>query len=184
MISRRRGAAAIGLRFQRDRSFGRGCRCTGGETEGGEIVRVITLKTKPAMHNPRSMIHDLASTAHDSRSAPRSPIRNLPRSINDPRITARRPGTSEFTARSLRHAGIPNITILAPAVPPGSPEFTPDRRGVARMPGIQPDPKPKSPSTSAFDQISMQPLPNSLNTPGFGPLTPKSSRRRCTILDP
>ena len=132
----------------------------------------------PAMHNPRSMIHDLRSTAHDSRSAPRSPIRNLPRSIDDPRITARRPGTSEFTARSLRHAGIPNITILAPAVPPGSPEFTPDRRGVARMPGIQPDPKPKSPSTSAVDQISMQPLPNSLNTPGFGPLTPKSSRRR------
>ena len=41
MIRRGRGAAAIGLRFQRDRAFGRGCRCTGGETEGGEIVTVI-----------------------------------------------------------------------------------------------------------------------------------------------
>ena len=52
----------------------------------------------PAMHNPRSMIHDSRPRAHDLRSAPRSPIRNLPRSINDPRITARCPGTSEFTS--------------------------------------------------------------------------------------
>ena len=34
------GFRAIGLRFQRDRAFGRGCRCTGGENEGGEIVRM------------------------------------------------------------------------------------------------------------------------------------------------
>ena len=35
-----------------------------------------------AMHNPRSMIHDLASTPHDSRSAPQSPICNLRCSVN------------------------------------------------------------------------------------------------------
>ena len=130
---------------------------------------------------------DAQSSIHDPRfktQGPRFAIRTTipyPQSTTlDQRSPNHRtaPGTSEFTARSLRHAGIPNITILAPAVPPGSPEFTPDRRGVTRMPGIQPDPKPKSPSTSAFDRISMQPLPNSLNTPGFGPLTPKSSRRR------
>ena len=123
-----------------------------------------------AMHNPRSMIHDLASTAHDSRSAPRSPICNLRCSINDPRITAQGPGTSELQS-------------LLPSRPL-SPEFTSDCRGAAGMPGIQPDLKPKSSSNSVFDQSTMQPLPYFLNTPGFGPLTPKSSRRRCTILDP
>ena len=82
----------------------------------------------PAMHNPRSMIHDLAPTAHDSRSAPRSPICNLRCSINDPRITAQSPGTSEINAGSLSHAGIPKLTTVPPLVLPGTPEFTEHRR--------------------------------------------------------
>ena len=40
------------------------------------------VRRSSAMLNPRSMIHDLASTAHDSRSAPRSPICNLRCSVN------------------------------------------------------------------------------------------------------
>ena len=82
----------------------------------------------PAMHNPRSMIHDLAPTAHESRSAPRSPICNLRCSINDPRITAQSPGTSEINAGSLSHAGIPKLTTVPPLVLPGTPEFTEHRR--------------------------------------------------------
>ena len=138
----------------------------------------------PAMHNPRSMIHDLAPTAHESRSAPRSPICNLRCSINDPRITAQSPGTSEINAGSLSHAGIPKLTTVPPLVLPGTPEFTSDCRGAAGMPGIQPDLTPKSSSNSVFDPSTMQPLPNFPSTPGLCPLTPKSSRRRCTILDP